>query len=295
MQKNHIPDKVLLLTPPSIFLLDERVFPNLGILKVAAVLEREGVHVDHLDLSGIENSVDLLSDYLKTNRDIKHVGITSTTPQLPAVTSIVAELRKLRPDMKIILGGPHATITWAAVKQEKRAGVSSRAHRAFDRMHEVADVIVAGDGEFAVLESLRPDAPFVIDADDPKGSLFMTNEMYADTPEAARHLIDMESYKYTIEGHSSTSLIAQLGCPFQCGFCGGRNSPMLRRIRTRSIESIIRELEFLHKNYGYTGFMFYDDEINVNKQMIDLMESFDGINCRFTEAPWCGVSASCLC
>ena len=36
--------RICLITPPSIFLLDERVFMTLGILKVAAVLEQAGVH-----------------------------------------------------------------------------------------------------------------------------------------------------------------------------------------------------------------------------------------------------------
>jgi anaerobic magnesium-protoporphyrin IX monomethyl ester cyclase len=43
------------MIPPSLFLLDERVFMSLGILKVAAVLEREGITVELLDLSGVKN------------------------------------------------------------------------------------------------------------------------------------------------------------------------------------------------------------------------------------------------
>jgi len=41
---------VCLIIPPSIFLLDERVFMTLGILKVAAVLEQRGIEVQMLDL-----------------------------------------------------------------------------------------------------------------------------------------------------------------------------------------------------------------------------------------------------
>lgn len=81
----------------------------------------------------------------------------------------------------------------------------------------------------------------------------------------------MASYHYKIEGHEATSLIAQLGCPFNCGFCGGRNSNSLRVIRTRSVSSIVTELEQLHREYGYTGFMFYDDELNVNPSLVPLM------------------------
>ncbi|MHC4134464.1 MAG: hypothetical protein ACYS0K_05720 [Planctomycetota bacterium] len=41
--------------PPSVLLLDERVFTHLGILRVAAVLEQAGHEVEMLDLSGMEN------------------------------------------------------------------------------------------------------------------------------------------------------------------------------------------------------------------------------------------------
>src|SRR5690606_4889601 len=83
--------------------------------------------------------------------------------------------------------------------------------------------------------------------------------------------------KYNIAGYKATSLIAQLGCPFACGFCGGRRSPMLRRIRMRSTENILAEVKFLHETYGYRGFMFYDDELNVNKKMIELMNGISDL------------------
>ena len=40
---------------------------------------------------------------------------------------------------------------------------------------------------------------------------------------------------------------------------------------SRSSDSIIDELRLLHTEYGFTGFMFYDDELNVNKGLIDLL------------------------
>jgi radical SAM superfamily enzyme YgiQ (UPF0313 family) len=136
---------------------------------------------------------------------------------------------------------------------------------------EIADVLVAGDGEYAVFEALRPHPPRVIDADDPRGGLLLTSASYDATPYPARYLVDLESYRYEIDGRRATSLIAQLGCPFGCGFCGGRSANSLRTIRTRSIASIVGEIRSLHTTYGYTGFMFYDDELNVNRDMVPLM------------------------
>ena len=263
---------VALVTPPSIFLLDERVFINLGILKIASALERDGVAVEHLDLSGTENYLDALEAHVReTGAQI--AGITTTTPQLPSVARIVERIRAVRPDMRIILGGPHVTLTASAVKLEARAGRASRAHDAMARLRSLADVLVSGDGELAILDAIRPDAPPFIDGDDPKGELFLTNATYGATALPARHLVDIDTYRYEIDGHRSTSLIAQLGCPFECGFCGGRNSKSLRVIRTRSTESIVAEVRLLYESYGYTGFMFYDDELNVNRNMLALMKS----------------------
>ena len=59
--------RVCLITPPSIFLLDERVFMTLGILKVAAVLEQAGLAVEMLDLSGVENYEEVVRDHVRTS------------------------------------------------------------------------------------------------------------------------------------------------------------------------------------------------------------------------------------
>jgi radical SAM superfamily enzyme YgiQ (UPF0313 family) len=244
---------------------------SLGILKVAASLEERGHRVNFLDLSGIENYLDALSDYVATSGDAA-VGITATTPQLPAVIKIARRIRELRPDLKLVLGGPHVTLVYSALKLErKRAVVHGRAHRAAAQLEEWFDVLCSGDGEQAIFEALRPDATKMVDGDDPKGGLFLTDALFTKGPLPARHLVDLKSYKYSIEGHNATSLIGQLGCPFNCGFCGGRNSKSLRLIRNRSVASILAEVETLHRSYGYTGFMFYDDELNVSKSMVELM------------------------
>ena len=261
---------VCLITPPSIFLLDERVFMNIGILRVAAVLEDAGWNVEMLDLSGVSNFEDAARDHA-TSSDAVHFGITATTPQLPAATKIARAIKSARPRPRVILGGPHATLVNAARKREAKEGRPGRAHRAFDRLREEFDCIVAGDGEEAVHFALQNHWPPFVDADEPDSPLFLTSKRLTELPMPARHLVDVDSYRYTIEGHRATSLIAQLGCPYGCGFCAGRDSPFLRRIRTRTTDSILTELTTLHLKHGFTGFMFYDDELNVNKSMVELM------------------------
>ncbi len=271
---------ICLITPPSIFLLDERVFVSLGILKVAASLESRGYAVDLLDFSGVQNYIEALRNFI-VGCDCEAVGVTVTTPQLPAVAKIVQTIRALRPDLKLILGGPHVTLVYSALKLEKKRGLANgRAARAAAQLEAMFDVLCSGDGELAIFEALKDDAPKVIDGDDPKGGLFLTDQMFTDGAFPARHLVDFSTYHYSIEGRNATSLIAQLGCPFNCGFCGGRNSKTLRLIRNRSVESIIGEVEHLHRGYGYTGFMFYDDELNVSKSMVELMNGLTDLQSR---------------
>jgi len=256
-----------LVIPPSAFLLDARVFVSLGILKVAAALEAGGVDVDVLDLSGVANYQDALSDYLCSAQPA-WVGITATTPQMPYVMELSRLVRSH--GARSILGGPHPTLTHAAYRNEKKTHRAGRGSKAWGQLLEEFDVVVTGDGEKAIFEAISPRTHGHVDADDPSSYLWVTEkELTGLMP--ARHLVDLKSYHYAIDGERATSLIGQLGCPFQCTFCGGRASPMLRRSRVRTVPDIVSEVDHLYSLYGYKGLMFYDDELNVAKSMPTLM------------------------
>ena len=261
---------VCLVTPPSLFLLDERVFMSLGILRVAAVLEQEGYPVELLDLSGISNFQEAARDHAAVS-EAKIFGLTATSPQLPAASAIRNAIAQVRPDARVILGGPHVTLTNAARKQETRRNIPGRAMKAFEQLAASFDVLVAGDGEEAIFRAMADDCPKLIDADEPKSPLFLTSSRLEELPFPARHLVDVSSYHYYIDGVRALSLICQLGCPFGCRFCGGRASPSLRRVRLRSTASVIAEIGHLYESYGVNGFMLYDDELNVNPRMSELM------------------------
>ena len=264
-------NRICLITPPSPFLLDERVFMHIGILKIAAVLEAKGYHIDFLDLAGVYNYLEVVDSYC-SNTDNTLFGITATTPQVPFAVNVSESIKSILPDAKIILGGTHVSLMHSAFKKEKTKGIVERATKDIERLLGHFDILVAGDGELAIEKALGMDRG-VIDADDRKSDMFLTNDMFSNNPFPARHLVDIDSYNYSIEGENATSLIAQLGCPFKCTFCGGRNSPFLRNIRTRTTESVVDEIEHLYLIYGFKGFMFYDDELNVNKQWEGLLRA----------------------
>ncbi|MEK6919106.1 MAG: radical SAM protein [Nanoarchaeota archaeon] len=263
--------KTALIIPPSPFLADERVFPFLGILKVASVLESRGYPVDVLDLSGIRNYLDVIDAYMGEN-NANNFGITATTPQFPRAVDIARRIKINSPGVKTIFGGAHATMVGSAYGLDVRKNVVGRGTTAYRQMVELFDKVVIGDGEEAIFEALKEGSEKVIDAGSLKSPFFLQRGTLDKYPVPSRHLIDFDSYHYKIDGKDAQSMIAQLGCPFECGFCGGRNTNSFRVTRTRSIESIMEEVDLLVNKYGKRGIMFYDDELNLsNATLMNLM------------------------
>ncbi len=259
---------VCLIIPPSTFLADERVFPFLGILKVAGELEKNGNPVEVLDLSGFSNYEEVVRSYIR-GLGIRNFALTATTPQIPAAAKILKVIRDGEPDARVILGGPHVTLTHTGVVQDLQEGRDGRATVAWKQLESLFDKLVVGDGELAIFQAIDPDFKNqIVDAGNLKSDLFLKRGEMDNYASPARHLIARDTYHYEIDGHPAFSVIAQLGCPFECGFCGGRDSNVFRVTRTRSTESIVAEIEqevkdSIRRGNPLSGVMFYDDELNV--------------------------------
>ncbi len=284
---------VCLIIPPSTFLADERVFPFLGPLKVAAELKNNGNPVEILDLSGCQNFIEIASEHARSS-DAAVYGLTATTPQIPAAAVIVQALRETDPTKKLILGGPHATLTHAGMIQDMKKGRVGRGTVAFQQLKDLFDTVVVGDGEMSIFPAIDRDiSDNVIDASNLKSPFFIPKGELENYSYPERSLIDLDSYHYYIDGHRSFSIIAQLGCPFECGFCGGRDSQVFRIARTRESSHVIEEIRDViltakARGVDYSGVMFYDDELNVIPKgleslcsgLIELQEQL-GIDMRF--------------
>ena len=82
--------KILLVNPPSPFLIDEKSLPFLGILAIATVIKKTSHAVDLLDLSGNKNYISDFSEYIKKNKyDV--IGFTTNTPQYPYVVKLAEQ------------------------------------------------------------------------------------------------------------------------------------------------------------------------------------------------------------
>jgi anaerobic magnesium-protoporphyrin IX monomethyl ester cyclase len=62
-------------------------------------------------------------------------------------------------------------------------------------------------------------------------------------------------------------MIVIRGCPYSCAFCSN-NAIFGRKIRSRSPESVVEEIEFVKKKYGAKEISFWDDMLTVNKNWI---------------------------
>jgi len=265
---------VCIVIPPSPFLADERVFPFLGPLKVAGELRKNGNHVEVLDLSGFANYEEIVREYCRST-NIIHFGITATTPQLPSAVRVSKAIKGLIPYASVIFGGPHATMAHTAYRMDGELGKERRGTKAWRELEQIFDVIVVGDGEKAIFPALecvkRANiiGAEILDAGNIKSPLFTKRGELDDYAWPARDLVDLDSYRYEIDGHPAFSLIAQLGCPFKCGFCGGRDSHVFRVARPRESRSVVDEIRSivepsLHTGRPLTGVMFYDDELNIS-------------------------------
>lgn len=284
---------ICLISTPSPFLADERVFPFLGILNVAAQLRANGNPVQVLDLAGYKNFEDIMKTYL-SGTDIRTFGLTATTPQIPSAVIIRNIIKEMLPDSRVILGGPHATLTHTGFVEDQKAGRNGRGSLAFNQLASLFDPIVVGDGEMAAFHAIDPlNKQQVINAGVLASPLFMKRGTLDQYSLPARDLIDFQSYRYFIDGKRAASVISQLGCPFDCGFCGGRDTNVFRLIRNRSVQSTIGEIEsIIDMSRGWKepieAIMFYDDELNVKpgiledlcKGLIALQERL-GIEMRF--------------
>lgn len=184
--------KICLIRCPSPFLVDNKVFPPLGLMAIGTALKNRGHDVVIRD--DIPNGFD-------------YYGIGPTTPEYP----YALEVRKLIEE-KFIIGGPHATLDPEGCVKD-----------GFDL------VVIGGLDEYPIID---------------------------------RTLVDIKSYKYFINGELATTVMTSFGCPYKCAFC----CKTYPDVKMRNAEDVIKEIMYLHNDFGYKGIMFFDDIFILNKE-----------------------------
>lgn len=67
--------------------------------------------------------------------------------------------------------------------------------------------------------------------------------------------------------HIFGRIITSRGCPFNCSFCASRKI-WGRRVRYRSIQNVIAEINGLRRKYGITHFFIDDDTFALNRKFV---------------------------
>jgi len=277
--------KILLTNPKSasIFRTFGFVFPPTGLLCVAAYAEQRGCNVSIKDFAISGESP---RDFSFKDYDI--VGVTSDTTQFPISMSIAKEAKKA--GCTVVMGGPHPLF----VDKELLTNGST-------------DFVVHGEGEltfYDLVKTLESQG----DLSKISGISFKYNGLVKKTPQReliadldtlpfpARHLIDMKlynraAYKFGYQ-RPMINIITSRGCPHDCLFCA---VPAIsgREWRSRSVDSIMAELDIVYNVYGYRAVAFCDDNFTISPERVkELCKRI--IEKRYDLWWWCMSSPSML-
>ncbi len=238
--------------------------PPLGILYIGRALLDAGYEVEAVDFNSTPYTAATLGKLLTEKQA---VGITTSSFNRENVVELINDIRRIKPEIKIVTGGPDITL--------------------HPRLIEGSDISIAGEAE-----KIAPDIfdAVINDKNFSKlyGAIYKTplsnkthfgREPYFESDLdsiqfPARELLRTEekSQGYNLFGEKKKTQIATIivtrGCPFQCRFCA-HNAVTFRGFRKRSIKNCLDEIEQISKE-GYSILGFVDDNFLsiVNKALV---------------------------
>jgi len=312
--------RVLLLTPNLKGMDDgvNRIQPSLGVMLIAAMLERHGhiVKIHDTALEGWDNRV--LVDKKKkkvmigqTDDQIKSV-ISNFRPDVVAISVLfsnfltsaknIAKLAKeVNKNIKVILGGNH--ISNAVI--DYNFGVKDPNSNLPDYIEDLEtpniDFAMIGEGEKPITMLVDcivnkidnySNIPGLIKRIAPKKYIINPKSEKHDLnllPRPARHLVNMEGY-FKIGAFQSAkarsnrvlSVMCSRGCPEKCTFC---TTPEMwgQKMRWRSTEHIMNEIGNDCRDFKIGEIQFDDDTITVDKKkLFALCNELEKLG-----LPWC--------
>lgn len=234
--------------------------PPLGIAYIAAVLEENGISVKIIDAPALRMGIEEVLGEIKRESP-KVIGITCTTPIMPHASKLMKRIKEEGIDAPIVCGGNHPTFCDE------------------DTLRSGADFVVRGEGEITFLELYRA----LESGEEPekvKGISFLKNgelirteerekiEDLDSLPFPARHLLPMDRYQALGLPHKFTTMIASRGCPMGCSFCAS-SAFHGRKLRIRSVENVVDEIEHVIQEYGVEFITFMDDTFTLLRNWVE--------------------------
>jgi radical SAM superfamily enzyme YgiQ (UPF0313 family) len=209
---------------------------NHGVGIICAVLKREGHQVRYLDCRTCRDWQDVRARIASSPFDAALISV-STVDFVP-FQQLATMIREIAPQSKIIAGGPHATL-------------------ATDDMLAVTacDCVFTHEAEVTLPKLLQNlDAlPRLVKGEMPED---LDRLPYVDRSLAPAG----ETPLFWGLKRPFFTITASRGCPFKCTFCQPAERNVFGdKIRKRSVENLLNELEQLQKDYGMRSFMIHDD------------------------------------
>lgn len=266
--------KILLISPSSIVegrsgsrINMRSLSPPLGLLYVAAVLQKEGHVVEVLDMNCEKDlTTDELSRRLRSSQpDL--IGMSTLAQTFRNVAEVARTCKEELPHCPIVIGGYSATFN-----HDKILG-----------KYDQFDFVVRREGEetaaelVSELEKASPDLSTV------KGLTYVENgririneerpliEDLDSLPFPAYELVSHLTYGsfggLRISSSSLGSILTSRGCPYRCAFCSC-SAFTYSTIRWRSPENVVDELEYLVDRFGINEYTVVDDIFTLNKEHV---------------------------
>lgn len=221
----------------------------LGLMCVGAALKKAGHEVRLVDLT-----IDDIAKVDPAIADADWAGMSAPTALYGRTCQALSRIKAIRPELPVVLGGPHATVLPAEVLA-----------RGFD-------VVVLGEGEHTAVELTqtlsegRPLAgvPGVVVRDNDEIVFGPARAFEPDLdnfPDADRGLFNYPEY-FRRGVLSHVGLMATRGCPWNCLFCKPMQDKLFgRKLRTRSVPRITAEMKAIADRLGRRRFVFKDDTL----------------------------------
>ncbi|MFH2028100.1 MAG: radical SAM protein [Nanoarchaeota archaeon] len=250
--------KVLLLFKPNpkIINIQQNIIPN-GLLYIAALLLKNKIDVEILNLA--DKDWDESKDIIK-NKNPDIVGVGCYTFNRQSCIKLAKIIKEIDKEIKVVFGGPHATIMF---------------NQLIENYKEI-DIIVINEGELTFLDIVN-DKP----AEKISGIVYRDGDKIIKniTREALANLDDLpipaEYFRYK-------RIVTSRGCPGKCIYC---DTPHLwgQKVRFRSADNVVDELDILNKKYGISSFIISDDTFTLDKQRtIDICKKIINRNLKIT-------------
>lgn len=241
-------NKLLLLSLPAPFTPDTPLFPlGVGYLATALQPDRPVQVIHYRRFEEAQQQLPALIDGYSP----AFVGLTCSTFNRGSVKRVCQWLRDAHPEIKIIVGGVHASFMYEQMLRNYGA-----------------HCVVIGEGE-VTLRELCTAYDAGISLHTVNGIAFLENNQLVATPkrEPIADLDDLPFPDYSFASGLMRQtgmgfLIGSRGCPVRCSFCS-TSSYWGQKVRINSPKRVVDEMELLIKEYGVRKIFFYDDTFNL--------------------------------